>query len=1011
MRTTLKILLLLVIAYAPLKVYGQNDYARQLEVMTKANSLSTENKLVEALQLTQSNEELFKQDEITKFWYDWLVGVLLYRTEQYSKARPFIVNSISFIDRNRDNLIVSTIINYLPVYYFLSDIDLKLGEQKEVLIKELEHARYIYEAFNATDNPIYLKINSDLNMLDVGVVAISAMNNFFAQDYHKAIPQLIQVINFAKEHRPNNLIQLVIWIKTLGMAYGAIGDNANAEKYYLSALEVLESNNLQNDKVFRFVLGALSVLYCQVQNYDKANNFNGRAKLLFEKNMDFGDGYVRCLGNGAIIQRALGHNTVAKMYTDVALRQAKKNLNDTTSISSQFTGLSQFMKEDVNASSLDKNYFIQGRIIPYVTLLATSATLYSDLGYFPDAIRFAREAVRVSEEYGLKEALPYNNLGMLYFSKSKFAQASEWLLKAFPLCKTPSENDEIGLNTILSLYLSHDISTASYAKEVSSSMRQNIKDNFSFLSSEERTKYWKHFENYLPLINLAIYNSGNEAYYGSIYDNIIATKGLLLRSSNNIRDAVLRSGNPEDIEFFTQIGDLRIQLQTETDSLKRIGIRNTIEKLDKTLTRNVSSYADFAKKNDVNWNNIKNALSEEDIAMEFYNIPLIWGIDSIQTMDGEPRYCAVTLKKGYKYPHIIPLCKESEISSLENYDCYETDSIYHMIWEPLEEELKGVKNVYFSADRELHKIGIEYAMQQDGSRMGDKYNMYRLSSTRLLGEERHHLNTNTAVLYGGLRYDLGRDDLIAESRRGEYHASKATRAVNIENLRYGVQYLPGTKEEVEAIAKDFDATNSNKCITITDVAGTEESFRALANKDVSIIHLATHGFFWTEEETEKRSYVSFLTDRKKQNMSYEDKTLLRSGLFFSGANIGLSGGELPDDVEDGILTAKELADMNLGDVDMVVMSACQSGLGETSGEGVFGLQRGFKLAGANTLLMSLWKVDDAATKLLMTNFYKHYLSGKTKQESLKLAQQSLRNTPEYSDYEYWAAFILLDALN
>ena len=101
--------------------------------------------------------------------------------------------------------------------------------------------------------------------------------------------------------------------------------------------------------------------------------------------------------------------------------------------------------------------------------------------------------------------------------------------------------------------------------------------------------------------------------------------------------------------------------------------------------------------------------------------------------------------------------------------------------------------------------------------------------------------------------------------------------------------------------------------------------------------------------------------------------------------------------------------MNLGNVDMVVMSACQSGLGETFGEGVFGLQRGFKLAGANTLLMSLWKVDDEATRILMTEFYHYFLSGKSKCESLYLAQQHLRST--HPEPEYWAAFILLDGLN
>ena len=209
-----------------------------------------------------------------------------------------------------------------------------------------------------------------------------------------------------------------------------------------------------------------------------------------------------------------------------------------------------------------------------------------------------------------------------------------------------------------------------------------------------------------------------------------------------------------------------------------------------------------------------------------------------------------------------------------------------------------------------------------------------------------------------------------------------------------------------SISQSFQASPR----VITDISGTEESFKSLAGSAIDIIHLATHGFFWSEEDAQKRDYVTFLS-QSGNTVRTEDKALMRSGLFFSGANIGLKGETLPDDVEDGVLTALELSNMNLGSVDMVVMSACESGLGETSGEGVFGLQRGFKLAGANTLLMSLWKVDDTATQKLMAEFYRHYLSGKSKQESLNLAQQSLRNNSEYSDPEYWAAFILLDGLN
>ncbi len=332
--------------------------------------------------------------------------------------------------------------------------------------------------------------------------------------------------------------------------------------------------------------------------------------------------------------------------------------------------------------------------------------------------------------------------------------------------------------------------------------------------------------------------------------------------------------------------------------------------------------------------------------------------------------------------------------------------IYENLWKPLEPYFDGVRTIFFSPIEELNSIAMEYA-SMGTERVCDKWNLIRVSSTREVIEYADHPHKDNAVLYGGLKYNVGKDDLIAESRSGYYHPTSSNRAITSDNLRYGVEDLPGTLSEVQEIYKLF----STKPSLITDIAGTEESFKALAGSSVDIIHLATHGFFWNEGDVEKRSYVNFLRNVQSQPKSFEDYAMLRSGLIFSGANIGLMGEELPEDVEDGVLTAQEISLMNLGHVDMVVMSACESGLGETSGEGVFGLQRGFKLAGANTLLMSLWKVDDVATQLLMTSFYKNYLSGKSKQESLRLAQQSLRNNPDYSDPEYWAGFILLDALN
>lgn len=1004
-----KILIILFLSsYSVLNLSGENDSTRYIGIITQVNSMLKDNKNDEAISILRKNKKLFQIDEMSQFSYNLLNGTILYKAEKYSEARPYIADAIPFLEAYQNELSDLNLTRFLRIYYDITDIDNKLGATKDVLIKELEHAKYIYEIAGATSDTVYSWITSDLksikeNNLDV---TMDALNLFMAGDDTQAIPLLHNVIDYYRTNRATDYIGLANWMKLLGMAYMNIGDYNNSEKTYISVKELLESKKLKNEKAYRMVLDALSVLYIQLQNYEKALMFNTEAKTLYEQAPDFGDEYVLCVNNCALCHKALGYNTTAKIMLNVALRQAKQNLSDTTAISTSLKGLNLFTNRQLDAKTMDNNYYIQTRIIPYITLLSNSAAVYADLGYFSDAVRTIKEAIKVSEEYGLKEALPYNNLGMLYFSKSKFSQSVEWFLKSYELCKTPYESDEIGMNTALGLYFSKNAATSTFCSKISEIMRKNIQGMFAFMSGKERGIYWKHFENYLPLLNLIIYEGGDLNVFGTIYDNILEAKGLLLKATNEIRDAILNSSNKDDIADFNKIGQLKQQLLNEKDNEKRTVIEREIEFIDKKLTQHVNTYKDFTSSKSINWKDIRDALSKDEAAIEFYNIPVVWGLDSIQKMNSAPRYCAVILRKGYEFPHIISLCRESQLVELDKEELYETDSIYNLIWKPLEEELNGVRNIYFAADRELHKIGIEYAPMTNGGIIEDKYNLYRLSSTRVLGEKRMERKANNAVLYGGLRYDIDKDDLVAESRSGDYHPTSASRAFTMENNRYGVKYLPGTLKEVEDISKNFN----KKPLLVTGISGTEESFKSLTGIPIDIIHLATHGFFWNQDDTNKRNYVTFLNNMPNLK-SEEDKALTRSGLFFSGANVGLRGESLPDDVEDGILTALELSNMNLGHVDMVVMSTCDSGLGETSGEGIFGLQRGFKLAGANTLLMSLWKVDDTATQLLMTNFYKNYLSGKPKQESLKLAQQSLRRNSEYSAPEYWAAFILLDGLN
>ena len=190
--------------------------------------------------------------------------------------------------------------------------------------------------------------------------------------------------------------------------------------------------------------------------------------------------------------------------------------------------------------------------------------------------------------------------------------------------------------------------------------------------------------------------------------------------------------------------------------------------------------------------------------------------------------------------------------------------------------------------------------------------------------------------------------------------------------------------------------------------GTEEAFKNLSGQHFSLIHVATHGFALSEEAVRKDAKAIRYLDTTNDETSQADNSLCYSGLLMAGANNVLTGKTLPQGLENGVLTAREIAQLDLQGLDLAVLSACQTGLGELKEDGVFGLQRGFKKAGAHTLLMSLWSVDDEATQIMMTNFYQNLVSGKTKRQAFHSAQEAVRNNPRFNSPFYWASFIMLD---
>lgn len=392
---------------------------------------------------------------------------------------------------------------------------------------------------------------------------------------------------------------------------------------------------------------------------------------------------------------------------------------------------------------------------------------------------------------------------------------------------------------------------------------------------------------------------------------------------------------------------------------------------------------------DIQWIDIKKVLNDDDIAIEFV-CPQIeeFGINGMDT------YYALIIKKDFRFPKIVKL--------FDTYNKIYTGAIGEMVWTPLLEELKGIRNIYFSPIDYLSTIPIENSSVGKIECISDSFNIYRLSSTRELLNRRMQKSLESAAFFGGIDYNQT-DTITNVFYLGD-------------NYRNGFEPLHYTKEEVETICSLLKSSGVKSELFMGD-KGTERSFMNLSSKGIDILHLSTHGRYVNMTEANKErinNNLLFIQLSDNPFNVYEDRALSRSFLLLSGSNKLISRESFPDSAEDGFLTAMEISKTDLSGVDLVVLSACESGQGDFGADGgILGLQRGFKKAGANTILMSLDKVDDEATKILMVDFYKNLMSGKTKLQSLKDAQKYLRHVDngKYDEPEYWASFIMLDGLN
>jgi len=855
--------------------------------------------------------------------------------------------------------------------------------------------------------------------------------------YTKAKPYFQNIIELKEnEHIVDDIYAYAL--SDISWVYCEIGKFSEGEKYEKLSLEVKKGLFGELSEQYSTSLNNLGLIYHQTNRDEKAIEFyNLSLELQKQRNTD----YAITLENIGVSRAALGQFQEAEQYLSQAAEIVKKvegelslyYANVLNNIGWMYMNMHDYSKAETNyQSALDIRTKILGEDHPTTIIsIRNLALLYTSAGVLEKGQQYynkvktliekklgkqhieyfrtlehlgclakSRGDLSTAESYlleakeGFLSLYPnmiddlngaYNNLGIVYDDMKLYRKAEQNYLESLRIYETHYGNKHYRYSTLLNnigityIHLDEPENAILYCQKASNENKKRFVKSVDYMSYRQRNAFESTQEkirtNIYPVLALKYYKVKPHISTFA-FDNELFTKGLLLNSSNAVKNSVLESGDTTLIRQWNELTEKKQQImvleEKDPQAAYLTQVKEEAEQLEKEITRKSAAFRENMRLWAITWDSVKAALKPNQVAIEYMRAPL----NEDSTM-----YCALLLRDTCSYPITIPLFEEKEVTQLievstpssisKAYSYRENGKeLSRLVWSKVLPYINPGEIIFFAPTGLLHEVAMESIPYDSTQVISDVYNLVRLSSTRELAIHKPAISHQTATLYGGISYDVSADELLAQSAA---YPSLASRSVISDTINRGrVRYLPGTKSEIEGIQKVL----SDKKIHVqayTASAANEESFKALSGTKQNILHVATHGFYWAD--------------------STNIDPMERSGLLLAGANIVLSGHRerLPEGIEDGVLTAKEISTLDLREADIVVLSACETAQGVITGEGVFGLQRAFKMAGAQTLLMAIWPVSDEATQLLMNFFYRYYSQGMSKRQAFRMAQQEVRN--------------------
>jgi CHAT domain-containing protein len=847
-------------------------------------------------------------------------------------------------------------------------------------------------------------------------------------NYTDALNTFKKLVDIHASISPVDTVDYATTLNNTAEAYRLTGNYKDAMTLLDRGIGLISQSAAKDELTLATMYNNLGLCYKNVGDYRSAEDANNKAIAVYQKlKLVYSPDYSTFLNNQAELYRVLGRYKQAEDLLKNVLYIREQSLgvmhqnyaNALVNMSNVLVDLGEYAEAEphiIKAKSIYKETVGVNHPF-YANCLNSLAMLYMQLHRYKEAETLKVEAITIMQntvgESHERYAYFLGGTISLYDALGNYDQAIENTTKANEIIKAKFGDQHIAyIDGLFNLaYLCTKTKNYKKAQELFDFTlkyyREQFSEYFESMSEEDQLSQYgvlsNRFDSYNGFVSKYIKlfpKENHQKLLSACFDYQLFIKSLLLNKSINARQAISNSKDTTLINTYNQWIAIKQQICKSFRDLDLQGSYWNMAELEKqanSLEQSLKAKSqDFSSKKDVSYKDIQNQLKPDEAA-----ITIIRGSQNISDTSYLTEYFALLLKKTDAYPSLIRIASNNEfettyINDYVNhiYDRVEDVDSYNRFWKPIASKLQGIKKVYLSADGVYNQVNL-YTLQNPATK---KYVLDEVAVS-VLPNLSYILNTtktnviNTADLYGFPDYDFDFSKKVSTPVASEAIASS----------RYGLFKLvplPGTKVEVENISQFLESTKWKVSMYQKELASEEQLKKTISPK---VLHIATHGYFLKDiYDKDDKSFLGFEEYKIKSN------PLLQSGIMLAGASKAAK--DTTNSVaQDGIFTAYEASLLNLSNTDLVVLSACETGLGrDYSNQGVFGLQRAFYIAGAKNLIMSLWSVDDDATQILMTEFYKEWSLNPTHEmmaPAFKKAQREVQK--KYPEPYYWGAFVLL----